>query len=465
MSAANPGNSTERKSLADSLWPAMGHRLIAVWVSLAVAVFAAVYLFTFQEKLRLDLDRVAHTLETLSLIYDLENQLAEAESGARGYILTRDAQQLERYRGAVKEINRAFDELYQQTATDKEPARLLKGLRPLIKEREALFQKAIELVDQKGFESPEYRAAVQEGSRIQSRLRKGLDKLEDTEKKSLNPEWAREQRKTRIILWSLTGGTLASFTLLFLVIYFLNREISSRKRAESIVAVYQENLRALASALSLTEERERRRLAGYLHDQIGHTLALTNIRLGELQKRAPSQSAEFPREELKKIGGLLEQAIRDTRSLTFRISSPILYELGLEAALEWLCDEIQQEHGLTVRFAAAGQPDALQEDVRVLLYQAVNELLVNVVKHAQAHNVEVAIRREGGNLKVEVGDDGVGFQVPAMEARRRQGGGFGLFSIRERLRPVGGRLEVQSAPGAGTHVSLTVPLAGEPHAH
>jgi signal transduction histidine kinase len=463
-------NPTERKGLAGSLWPGMGQRLLAVWASLAVAVFAAVYLFTFQEKLRLDLDRVAHILETLSLVYDLENQLADAESGARGYILTRDVQQLERYKQEVKEVDRAFDELYQQTATDKELRRLLNGLKPLIKEREALFQKSNALVDQTGIESPEYRAATREGTRIQSRLRTGLEKLEDTEKKLLNPEWAQEKHKTRIILWSLTAGTLASFTLLILVIFFLNREISVRKRAESIVAAYQENLRSLASALSLTEERERRRLAVYLHDQIGHTLALTNIRLGELQKRAPAQLPGFPREELEKIGSLLEQAIRDTRSLTFRISSPILYELGLEAALEWLGEQVQQEHGLAVRFVSDGRPKPLGEDVRVLLFQAVSELLVNVVKHAQAHNLEVSMRREGGNLKIEVGDDGVGFQVSGTDPRRRERGGFGLFSIRERLRPMGGRLEVQSAPGAGTHVSLTVPLADDasaskPHEH
>jgi signal transduction histidine kinase len=470
MRSASPGNSTEKKSLADSLWPTMGKRLIAVWVSLAVAVFASVYLFTFQERLRLDLDRVAHIRETLSLVYDLENQLAEAESGARGYILTRDAQQLARYRGAVEAIDGAFDELYQQTATDREPSRILNGLKPLIKAREALFQKSIDLLDQEGIESPEYRAATRDGTSVQNRLRKGLEKLEDTEKKLLNPEWAREKRKTRIILWSLTTGTMASFTLLILVVYLLNREISSRKRAESQVTAYQENLRSLASALSLTEERERRRLSVYLHDQIGHTLALTNIRLGELQKRAPSQLPGFPGEELEKIGSLLKQAIRDTQSLTFRISSPILYELGLEAALEWLCEQVQKEHGLSVRFVADGRRNFLREDVRVLLFQAVNELLVNVVKHAQAHNLEVSVRREGGNLKVEVGDDGVGFQVPQTGARRPERGGFGLFSIRERLRPVGGRLEVQSAPGAGTHVSLAVPLAddslpGEPHAH
>jgi signal transduction histidine kinase len=448
----------------------MGKRLVAVWVSLAVAVLASVYLFTFQERLRLDLDRVADIRETLSLVYDLENHLADAESEARGYILTRDAQQLERYRGAVEGIDRASDELYQQTATDKKLRRLLDDLKPLIKEREALLQKSIDLVDQKGIESPEYRAATRDGTSIQNRLRKGLEKLEDTEKKLLNPEWAREKRKTRIILWSLTAGTLASFTFLILIIYLLNREISNRKRAESQVAAYQENLRSLASTLSLTEERERRRLSVYLHDQIGHTLALTNIRLGELQKRAPSQLPGFPREELEKIGSLLEQAIRDTRSLTFRISSPILYELGLEAALEWLCEQVQKEHGLSVRFVADGRHNSLREDVRVLLFQAVNELLVNVVKHAQAHNLEVSVRREGANLRVEVGDDGVGFQVPQTDARRPEHGGFGLFSIRERLRPVGGRLEVQSAPGAGTHVSLAVPLTddslpGKPHAH
>jgi signal transduction histidine kinase len=100
----------------------------------------------------------------------------------------------------------------------------------------------------------------------------------------------------------------------------------------------------------------------------------------------------------------------------------------------------------------------------------VGELLVNVVKHAQARHIEVSLRREGGNLKVEVGDDGAGFQVHQAEPRRWEGSGFGLFSIRERLRPLGGRLEVQSAPGAGTHVTLTVPLAAPaaedmPHDH
>ncbi len=452
-------NTAPRKGISDSLVAAMGKRIVAVWICLAVAIFTTIYLVTYQEKLRLDLDRVAHIREILSLAYDMENQLADADSGLRGFLLNGDEQQLARYQEAVKEMDRAFDELYLLSADEAGTRRILEELRPLIKKRQDLFQKSIDLARQTGVEEQQRQTVARDGARLQNRIRKSLEKLEDKEKKFLNPEWTQEKRRTRIILWVLTGSTCASFAFLSLVVYLLNQEIRVRKTAESQVAAYQENLRSLASALSLAEERERRRLAVYLHDQIGHTLALANIKLGELQKAIPLKFPGFPAGELEKTGSLLEQAIRDTRSLTSKISSPILYELGLEAALESLAEQIHQDHGLAVRFHADAAPLPLDDDVRVLLFQAVNELLVNVVKHAQAHNVEISLRREDGNLKVEVGDDGVGFQVPRMGPAREEPCGFGLFSIRERLRPYGGSLEVQSAPGAGTHVILTVPLA------
>jgi len=436
----------------------MGKKLFAVWIALGVAIFATVYLVTLQEKLRLDLDKLAHIRETLSLVYDLETQLADAESAARGYVLTKDEQQLNRYHSAVKNIDIAFADLYQLTANEAEFRKLLDELKPLIKKRRGLFEKSIDLAQQ--IEGEKQRQEVaREGARLQDRIRKTLEKLEDRENKMINPQWAQEKRKTKFFLWVLSGGAFASFSLLVLLIYLLNKEIGVRKRAESQVAAYQNNLRSLASSLSLAEERERRRLSVYLHDQIGHTLALANIRLGELQKSLSNKCPGFPSAELEKAGSLLEQAIRDTHTLTFKISSPILYELGLDAALEWLTEQIQKDHGISTRFVNDGRPEHLDDDVRVLLFQAVNELLVNVVKHAQAQNIEVSIRREEAALKVEVGDDGVGFQIPQMEPHQRERCGFGLFSIRERLRPYGGGLEVQSEPGAGTHITLTVPLA------
>ncbi|MFZ5453430.1 MAG: CHASE3 domain-containing protein [Thermodesulfobacteriota bacterium] len=454
----NQKNSGERKNQEASWWPAMGKILVTVWITLAVAIIITIYLFTYQETLRLDLDRVAQIRETLSLIYELENNLSEEESGAQGFTITGDERQLQRYHEASKETDRLFTELYLFTAPGTASRRLLDELKPLIAKQRALFQESIDLARQPEVGSKRKMDLARQEAKVQNQINKTMERLEDNKKKYLNPEWAREKRKTRIVLWLLTGGTFASFTFLFLVIYRLNQEIGVRKRAESQIASYQENLRSLASSLSLAEERERRRLAVYLHDQIGHTLALANIKLGELQKSLPGLCQDFPAGELEKTGALLEQAIRDTHSLTFRISSPILYELGLEAALEWLTEQFQKEHGISTRFITDGQAQPLGDDVRVLLFQAVNELLVNVVKHAQAKNLEVSMHWEGGNLKVEVGDDGVGFQAPATEPRRWEQSGFGLFSIRERLRPWGGRLEVQTEPDAGTHVILTVPL-------
>lgn len=451
------------KSPKESLLPGIGKKIVAVWISLTCVIIVTAYLFSFQEKLRVDLDLVLQISRTLSMVYDLENQLAEAESAARGYILTGDEAQLERYQQAAREIDRSFDELYLFTAAEVKARRLLDTLKPKIKQRQALFQRSIDLARQRGMDAREYQGAAQEGSKVQGQIRRSLEKLEEEQKGQMNPEWVQARRKARIILSGLTGGVFASFSLLFLVIFFLNREISGRKRAENQVAVYQENLRSMASQLTLAEERERRRLAVNLHDRIGHNLALINIRLGELQKQAPGRFPGLPVAELAKIGTMVEQTIRDTRSLTFQISSPILYELGLEAALESLTDQIQQEHGISCRFVSDGRPRYLDDDVRVLLFQAARELLVNVVKHAQSRNLKVSVQQVEGNLKVQVSDDGKGFQWGRLAVPPKGKGGFGLFSISERLRPFGGLLQVQSAPGAGASITLTVPLKDHEH--
>jgi signal transduction histidine kinase len=205
--------------------------------------------------------------------------------------------------------------------------------------------------------------------------------------------------------------------------------------------------------MSLAEERERRRLAVELHDQITQKLILFKINLGSLMQR------ELPTELAKPLNEIyqhLDQIIQDTRTLTFDLSSLTLYELGLEAAVrEWLYDEVREKHGIHTEFEDDGQPKPLNDDVRVLLYRAARELLVNIVKHAQAQKVKVCIGRDNDNVRVEVVDDGIGF-VPSLQLNKT--GGFGLFSIRERLNYLGGSIEIESKPNQGTHVTLTAPI-------
>jgi len=236
----------------------------------------------------------------------------------------------------------------------------------------------------------------------------------------------------------------------------LRTEIAERKRTEKKLLNYQMKLRSLASDLTLTEERERRRIATDLHDSIGQALALSKLKLSEI--RNFNSDTELV-EQLDEIFDLLEQTIQDTRTLTFKISSPILYELGLESAVEWLTERFQEQYGIQADFSDDGNSKPLNNEVRIVLFRAVRELLFNIVKHAKAKNVTVAIKREGKKIRIRIADDGIGFDVSVLDVYRGIEYGFGLFSIRERLDFLGGQFELESKPGQGTHVVLVAPLS------
>ncbi len=231
-------------------------------------------------------------------------------------------------------------------------------------------------------------------------------------------------------------------------VFQMVENIQDRKSSEEQLLAYQEQLQSLASELSLSEERERRRIATNLHDRIGQSLAFARLTLASLSQDGP----------IKEVRELIEQAIVDTRSLTFELSPPVLYELGLVPALEWLARNIEQEHGIKTKFHDDGQAKPLDEKFRVVLFQAVRELLVNVVKHARATHARVLLRREADALRIIIEDDGVGFEVAHISAGADTVRTFGLFNIRERVEYLGGRVKIRSEPGNGTRVTLMAPL-------
>ncbi|MHC4618463.1 MAG: PAS domain S-box protein [Planctomycetota bacterium] len=232
-------------------------------------------------------------------------------------------------------------------------------------------------------------------------------------------------------------------------------DISERKRAQEKLLVYQEQLRFLASELSLAEERLRRRIATDVHDHIGQNLAISKIKLDALRQSASAKELAVSLEE---VSELIAETIESSRSLTFELSPPVLYELGLEAALEWLVRKTREQHGLSTEFKTDGRAKPLDHNVRVLLFQAVRELLVNVAKHAKARRVTVSAQRVAEEIRLTVEDDGVGFNTSKIGSRSDKSGGFGLFSIRERLGLVGGRLDIDSKPDRGTRVTLLAPI-------
>lgn len=232
------------------------------------------------------------------------------------------------------------------------------------------------------------------------------------------------------------------------------RDITQRKEWEVRLLKYQKQLRSLASELTLTHERERRRMAAYLHDTIGQTLAFCRIRVGALQEHVSNADG---RKTLLELRGLLDQSIRGTRSLTFELSPPILSELGFEAAVEWLAEQMRLEHGLAVHLTLDVHHQDFDEDVRFILFGAVRELLINVVKHSRARSATLSIRRVADNLEIRVADEGTGFNPARTAPRTGDGLGFGLFNVRERVQSIDGTVTIDSSTGGGTRVTLLVP--------
>jgi PAS domain S-box-containing protein len=230
-------------------------------------------------------------------------------------------------------------------------------------------------------------------------------------------------------------------------------DINKQKQAEDEIHAYQERLRSLASELTLVEERERRRLAIQLHENIGQILAFAKIKLGALTAEAATQDLAT---DLNEVREQINQTIQYTRSLTLELSPPTLYELGFEEAIEWLAREFQKNCGTEIDVQRELHPIPLTDEARILLFLVVRQLLTNVAKHAQARHAKVVINKEGDWLRIQVEDDGVGFNVATSRTA-----GFGLFSIRERLDRIGGSLKVKSKPGHGTLVTLTIPLVPE----
>jgi PAS domain S-box-containing protein len=231
------------------------------------------------------------------------------------------------------------------------------------------------------------------------------------------------------------------------------QDVTKLKRQQQHIHADQERIASLTEELLMVEERERRRIAIDLHDSVGQILAFSKREIGAAQKVAPAALTQ----NLVEVKKQIENAIKHTRDLTFDLSPQTLYSFGLEPATEELAEKFSGEHGLTCQFGADDQPKPLTEQFTVLLYRCVRELLLNIAKHARAKQVYISVERRNMNIEITVADDGQGFDPAILDSAANMKR-FGLVSIRERLRRLGGKLSLQSSKGKGTKAILTAPL-------
>ncbi len=236
----------------------------------------------------------------------------------------------------------------------------------------------------------------------------------------------------------------------------LNETLENRVAERTAVAEERSaQLRSLALQLAQAEQQERRRIATILHEHFQQLLVGAKYNLDLLRPDTPNVQAS---EALREVDRVLDQAIEASRSLAVELSPPVLHYAGLPQALEWLAQWMQDRYGLEVEVAADPQTPPLPEELRVLLFHAVRELLFNVVKHAGVDAARVEVGQVDEHLRLAVVDQGKGFDPQRTSMQPQIQGGFGLLTIQERLGFLGGHTEIDSAVGKGTRVVLRLPM-------
>jgi len=241
----------------------------------------------------------------------------------------------------------------------------------------------------------------------------------------------------------------------------LESTISKLKKAEKIqkknlnqIHSYQKKLKKLNSELLLTEEKERKAIAGYLHDGIGQTLSIAHIKLTSLLNGELNNKTKKTIDESSK---LIDSAITESRLLTYDLSPPILYELGLIPAIKWKLEQVQEKTTINTNFSGSEKAINIDNNCRILIYRIVCELLLNVIKHANANLITIEIARDKKNHYITIADNGKGFDYKKSSILSKPGG-YGLFSVNERLDSINGSFELESNSKTGTRAKIIVPV-------
>jgi two-component system CheB/CheR fusion protein len=265
----------------------------------------------------------------------------------------------------------------------------------------------------------------------------------------------------RIVPYRAEGTHIAGVVITFTDITEAKRaaqkeieaKVAANMELEEHVRERTEELGRLSHELALAEVRERQTIARDLHDGLGQELNAASIKLDALRNAEVTNRSDAA---LNEIAKLLEGVVREMRSLTAQLNPPVLEQLGLVPAIEWLSEEMRRTYQLEVVLDDDQEPKPLDSITASILFRAVRELLINVVRHAKVKSARVATRCVDGHLTLEIIDRGNGFSLAGV--RSRPSVGLGLATIRERITYIRGTLQITSKRNSGTTAMIKVPM-------
>jgi signal transduction histidine kinase len=380
----------------------------------------------------------------------------EAESAQRGYVITGDPQYVEPYSESRRTTYAQIDSLIQRyERTDPEEAAVLTGVRTRLDVKFAEMEKSIALM-RDGNTSEAFNAIKTDiGFHYMREIRDALERVRERERQRIYDavrEWNRELRVNTAV-----NGVSSVFTLGLIVLVGLlaTREIRRRHAAttelERLVEERTTDLNSLSAHMMRIAEREKYTLSRELHDELGGLLVATRMDLAQLRRRMPTSDPDMEA-RWKRIDSALNAGVELKRRIIEELRPTLLDNMGLVAAVRWQAEQTCSVGRLELTLELPDEEPALSDDAGIAMFRCVQEALANVLKHARATHVKVAMHERDGALKIVIEDDGIG--LPDGAARRA--GSHGLKQMRFRMQAVGGEMTAEAVRPHGTRTTLTL---------
>jgi PAS domain S-box-containing protein len=240
--------------------------------------------------------------------------------------------------------------------------------------------------------------------------------------------------------------------------YFVTsaRDVTQWSIAKQEIEEYQISLQKLTTEITLIEEKQKKEIATNIHDHLSQCLIISKMRINELKK---NPQLKMIGEDLKFIENHISEALKNSRKITYELSPPVLYQLGIIAALNWLLDNVETIHKVTCKLTSTVNNIELGDIKSILLYRSIQEIINNTIKYAEASMITLDLCKDHLGVHILVIDNGSGFDTSVIQNHNHSGSGFGLFTVRERVRNMQGEFTITSEINTGTTVKFFIPLS------
>ena len=398
---------------------------------------------------------VVHTYEVQAALGSLDSAAVDAGRARSGYVITESAEFLSNFDAAIPKVQQTLQHLRELTLDNPRQQELWTRLQELTASRLTLFRESIQL---RQFDPQGQQGQVdisRRGLPIVSEISSTMQQMRD-EEQSLLEARARASKRWFILAVIVLMATFILALIMFSVHYqLLTAELDAREQAERTVRDSERSLRGLTARLLQLQDEERRRFSRELHDSLGQYLAGVKMNLDMFSNSQPADKL------LSEAIQLLDQSIAETRTISHLLHPPLLDEAGFSSAAKWYLEGFAQRSGIEVKMDLPDDVSRLPKAIELGLFRVLQESLTNIHRHSGSSKAEIVLKISPDKVILEVRDYGKGISHELLKNFRTKGINFGvgLAGMRERLRELGGQLDIQSkAPG--TLISVTMALPG-----